>query len=129
MRKDPKFGGGAGGTYEVAKNQTQRSPSDDEWIYGLCTGGVPMKIKLVLVDQNGLATLARGIGLNKDKFSRVEFWVVTWPVHILYEKQDDQSAMKNSSMAIVSQTIYMSSIKDRNPKYVNMSYFVVIECI
>ncbi|KAF1869405.1 hypothetical protein Lal_00045268, partial [Lupinus albus] len=26
MRKDPKFGGGAGGTYEVAKNQTQHSP-------------------------------------------------------------------------------------------------------
>ncbi|KAF1866301.1 hypothetical protein Lal_00024305 [Lupinus albus] len=27
MRKDPKFGGGAGGTYEVAKNQTKHSPS------------------------------------------------------------------------------------------------------
>ncbi|KAF1881803.1 hypothetical protein Lal_00014554 [Lupinus albus] len=28
MRKDPKVGGGVGGTYEVAKNQTQHSPSD-----------------------------------------------------------------------------------------------------
>ncbi|KAF1864722.1 hypothetical protein Lal_00039204 [Lupinus albus] len=33
MRKDPKFGGGAGGTYEVAKTQTQHSPSDDGCIY------------------------------------------------------------------------------------------------
>ncbi|KAF1866205.1 hypothetical protein Lal_00024203 [Lupinus albus] len=28
MRKDPKFGGGVGGTCEVSKNQTQHSPSD-----------------------------------------------------------------------------------------------------
>ncbi|KAF1869367.1 hypothetical protein Lal_00018461 [Lupinus albus] len=28
MRKDPKVGGGVGGTCEVAKNQTQHSPSD-----------------------------------------------------------------------------------------------------
>ncbi|KAF1898225.1 hypothetical protein Lal_00032991 [Lupinus albus] len=27
MRKDPKVVGGVGGTYEVAKNQTQHSPS------------------------------------------------------------------------------------------------------
>ncbi|KAF1883366.1 hypothetical protein Lal_00042256 [Lupinus albus] len=27
MRKDPKVGGGVGGTCEIAKNQTQRSPS------------------------------------------------------------------------------------------------------
>ncbi|KAF1864610.1 hypothetical protein Lal_00039241 [Lupinus albus] len=28
MRKDPKVGSGVGGTYEVTKNQTQRSPSN-----------------------------------------------------------------------------------------------------
>ncbi|KAF1885908.1 hypothetical protein Lal_00043305 [Lupinus albus] len=61
LRRDPKFGGGAGGTWEVTKNQTQHSPSDDGWIYGLYIGGVPMKIKLVLADQNGLATLARSV--------------------------------------------------------------------
>ncbi|KAE9603146.1 hypothetical protein Lalb_Chr12g0207371 [Lupinus albus] len=33
--------------------------SDDGCIYGLCIGGVPMKIKLILADQNGLETLAR----------------------------------------------------------------------
>ncbi|KAF1892745.1 hypothetical protein Lal_00042638 [Lupinus albus] len=32
MRKDPKFGGGAGGTCEVTKNQTQHSPRVEFWV-------------------------------------------------------------------------------------------------
>ncbi|KAF1894394.1 hypothetical protein Lal_00027153 [Lupinus albus] len=34
MRKDPKVGGGVGGTYEVAKNQTQHSPRNKSETFG-----------------------------------------------------------------------------------------------
>ncbi|KAF1891876.1 hypothetical protein Lal_00016906 [Lupinus albus] len=33
MRKDPEVGGGIGGTYEVAKNQTQHSPSLVKYLF------------------------------------------------------------------------------------------------
>ncbi|KAF1891404.1 hypothetical protein Lal_00017037 [Lupinus albus] len=45
MRKDPKVGGGVGGTYEVAKNQTQHSPRVEFWVV---TTNNPMPYAIII---------------------------------------------------------------------------------
>jgi hypothetical protein len=43
--------------------------------------------------------------------------------------QDDKSTMQNSGVTLVAQSMHISSAKDKNPVFANMSYFGVIEHI
>ena len=45
------------------------------------------------------------------------------------KEQDDRSTRQNSGVTLVAQSMHISSAKDRNPIYANMSYFGVIERI
>ena len=44
-------------------------------------------------------------------------------------EHDDRSTRQNSGVTLVAQSMHISSAKDRNPIYANMSYFGVIERI
>ncbi|KAK7308273.1 hypothetical protein VNO77_41875 [Canavalia gladiata] len=45
------------------------------------------------------------------------------------KEQDSQSTMQNSGVTLVAQSLHVSSSKDQNPIYANMSYFGVIQQI
>ncbi|XP_057418249.1 uncharacterized protein LOC130712428 [Lotus japonicus] len=45
------------------------------------------------------------------------------------EAQDDRSTMQNSGVTLVARSMHVSSAKDRNPIYADMSYFGVIQHI
>src|ERR1044072_7468079 len=45
------------------------------------------------------------------------------------EAQDDRSTMQNSGVTLVARAMHVSSAKDRNPVYADMSYFGVIQDI
>ncbi|KAI5406443.1 hypothetical protein KIW84_052971 [Lathyrus oleraceus] len=44
-------------------------------------------------------------------------------------KKDDKSTMQNSGVTVVAEAMHISSVKDLNPKFANLSYFGVIERI
>jgi hypothetical protein len=45
------------------------------------------------------------------------------------KEQDDKSTMQNSGVTVLAEAMHISSMKDLNPKYANLSYFGVIEHI
>jgi len=45
------------------------------------------------------------------------------------KEQDDKSTMQNSGVTVVAEAMHISSVKDLNPKFANLSYFGVIERI
>ena len=45
------------------------------------------------------------------------------------KEQDDQTTMQNSGVTLVAEAMHVSSAKDKNPIYANLSYFGVIERI
>ena len=45
------------------------------------------------------------------------------------KEQDDKSTVQNSGVIVLAEATHISSMKDLNPKYANMSYFGVIEHI
>ena len=45
------------------------------------------------------------------------------------KEQDDKSTMPNSGVTVLAEAMHISSMKDLNPKYANLSYFRVIEHI
>jgi hypothetical protein len=45
------------------------------------------------------------------------------------KNQDDKSTMQNSGVTLVAQALHVSSSKDKNPIYVDMAYYGVIENI
>ncbi|KAK7266896.1 hypothetical protein RIF29_19556 [Crotalaria pallida] len=83
------------------------------------------------------------LNINPDSISERLRWLANGPsIHVLsytgylingytfYTKeQDDQSTIQNSGVTLVAEAMHVSSANDRNPIYVNMSYFGVIERI
>ena len=66
-------------------------------------------------------------GLNKHVLS-FSSYVING--HTCYTKeQDAQSKMQNSRETVIANTMHILNIKDKNPIYVNMSYFGVVEHI
>ena len=58
--------------------------------------------------------------------------------HVLYgingytfytKEEDDKSTIQKSGITVVVEAMHISSVKDLNPKYANLSYFGVIEHI
>ncbi|KAI5443899.1 hypothetical protein KIW84_012516 [Lathyrus oleraceus] len=45
------------------------------------------------------------------------------------KEQDDKSTMQNNGVTVVAEAMHISSVKDLNPKFANLSYFGVIERI
>ncbi|KAK7308485.1 hypothetical protein VNO77_42092 [Canavalia gladiata] len=81
--------------------------------------------------------------INPSSISENLRWLASGPsVHVIsysgylingytfYTKeQDSQSTMQNSGVTLVAQSLHVSSSKDQNPIYANMSYFGVIQQI
>ncbi|KAF1872484.1 hypothetical protein Lal_00016785 [Lupinus albus] len=88
MRKDPKFGGGAGGTYEVAKNQTQHSPRHIRYAVMMSEFSgrykippKPSHLEMILMDSKGDKIQ---VSLKKDEFNQWSQYLLENKTYIMH---------------------------------------------
>ncbi|KAF1883364.1 hypothetical protein Lal_00042254 [Lupinus albus] len=122
MRKDPKVGGGVGGTYEVAKNQTQHSPRSTLVLSGFPSSGANGKpsgssnrniLQPTYLGAFGMANQDEGFSLKRDTYRSSDVEAVATTKNVWFSLKRDSS--RSSDVEAVATTKMVGFSLKRDP--------------